>query len=163
MRIGIFGGSFDPIHFGHLILADRCREVVGLDKILFVPCAVQPHKLGGPQAKKRQRLEMIEFAISGNTSFELSRIEIDRGETSYTIDTIREMKQVHSNDELFLILGDDSLESFPSWKDPKEICELANLVVVPRVGSGDVEFEPLKGLVSDDRIQQFESHVVSSP
>ena len=88
MRIGIFGGSFDPIHQGHLILAENCREQAALDLVLFIPSAVGPHKTDGANSSDRQRCEMIELAIAGHESFRLSKLEIERGGISYTADTL---------------------------------------------------------------------------
>ena len=104
MRIGVFGGSFDPVHQGHLILAEQCREQAGLDAVWFVPCALNPHKERGAQGTDRQRIEMIELAIAGNLAFQLARIEIDRGGVSYTVDTLKAIRELHADDELFLSL-----------------------------------------------------------
>jgi len=93
MRIGIFGGSFDPIHTGHLILAEQCREQAALDQVLFIPSAQAPHKEAGAFGTDRQRTEMIDLAIGGHPSFLRSSIEIERGGVSYTVDTLEQLKQ----------------------------------------------------------------------
>ena len=105
MRIGIFGGSFDPIHVGHLMLAEHCREQAELDQVLFIPCAQQPHKKDGAFGSNRQRTEMIDLAIGGHPSFLRSSIEIDRGGVSYTVETLEQLTKENPEDELFLMLG----------------------------------------------------------
>ena len=112
MRIGIFGGSFDPIHHGHLILAENCREQANLDQVWFMPCAMSPHKTDGANSTARQRIEMIDLALSGHEAFVLSKLEIDRGDVSFTVDTLSEIHQSNPDDDLFLLMGDDSLENF---------------------------------------------------
>jgi nicotinate-nucleotide adenylyltransferase len=163
MRIGIFGGSFDPIHQGHLILAEACREQVELDQVWFMPCAVQPHKNSGARATDRQRVEMIELAIAGHDGFSLSKIEIERGGTSYTVDTLKQIRESNSEDQLFLLMGDDSLESFESWREPQTICELAVPVIVNRPGSGKVDLSVLQQFVDGQRFELFQSSTVKSP
>jgi len=163
MRIGIFGGSFDPIHQGHLILAENCREQAALDLVLFIPCATGPHKTNGATSTDRQRCEMIELAIAGHESFQLSKIELERGGISYTSETLVELKQQYPDDELFLLLGDDSLESFDSWHEPQKICELSIPVVANRPGSGEIDLSVLEKYVSADRYQQICEVTVDSP
>ncbi len=163
MRIGIFGGSFDPIHLGHLILAEQCREQTNLDQVWFVPCSLGPHKKDGAHSTDRQRVEMIELALSGHMPFVLSKIEIERGGVSYTVDTLNQIRESNPDDELFLLMGDDSLESFDSWREPSEICELAVPLIVNRPGSGDVDLSVLKKYVDENRFELFESSVISSP
>jgi len=163
MRIGIFGGSFDPIHQGHLILAENCREQASLDLVLFIPCATSPHKTDGASSTDRQRCEMIELAIAGHESFRLSKIELERGGISYTVDTLADLKEQHPDDELFLMMGDDSLESFDSWHEPQKICELSIPLVANRPGSGEIDLSVLKKHASADRYQQVCDATVDSP
>ena len=155
MRIGVFGGSFDPIHFGHLILAEQCREQANLDRVLFIPCSTGPHKKDGPRATDRQRTEMLEMGIAGHAGFEVTEMEIKRGGVSYTIDTLNQLKTENLDDELFLLMGDDSLEHFSEWKSPQEICDLATILVVSRPGSGEVDLSVLKPFVGKSRYQLF--------
>ena len=136
MRIGIFGGSFDPIHLGHLVLAEQCREQADLDQVLFVPCALQPHKRDGAQGTDRQRCEMVELAIAGHHPFGLSKTEMERGGVSYTVETLAQFRDSNPEDEWFLLMGDDSLECFSTWREPERICQLAIPLVVNRPGSG---------------------------
>lgn len=163
MRIGIFGGSFDPVHLGHLILAEQCREQAQLDQVWFVPCALGPHKQNGTHSTDRQRMEMIELALSGHTPFVLSKLEIERGGVSYTVDTLIQIREQHPEDELFLLMGDDSLEEFSSWREPEKICQIAIPLVVNRPGSGNVDLTLLKPYVDDRRFELFSQQAVSSP
>ncbi len=163
MRIGIFGGSFDPIHLGHLILAEQCREQASLDQVWFIPCSLGPHKIKGAHGTDRQRIEMIELALAGHEPFMASKIEIERGGVSYTVDTLTEIRQSNPDDELFLLMGDDSLESFDTWREPEQICQLATPLVVNRPGSGNVDLSGLKKYVDETRFQTFQSAVIASP
>ncbi len=163
MRTGIFGGSFDPIHNGHLILAEQCREQAGLDQVWFVPCAQQPLKKGKPQATNRQRAEMIEMAIAGHDAFRLSRIELERDEISYTVDTLEQIHAAHPDAQLFLLMGDDSLESFSQWRSPERICELAAPLVVKRPGCGAVDLNAVRPFVTPQRFDELKSWTITSP
>ena len=168
MRIGIFGGSFDPIHYGHLILAEQCREQVELDKVLFVPAAISPFKSDGPIANDKQRLEMLSLAIAGHSKFEISSLEIERGGKSFTIDTLTQLKNETPDAELFLLLGEDSLQSFDRWKEPEGICKLATPLVVRRPGQqpideGDtVDLSGLKNLMNPEQFERANELAVHS-
>ncbi len=148
MKIGIFGGSFDPVHLGHLILAEQCREKAQLDQVWIVPTATSPLKPNGPVATSRQRVEMLQLATAGHDQIIVSTIEIERGETSFTVDTLRTLKAERPDDELFLLMGADSLETFDKWRQPKAICELATPLVVGRRGH-DLSSEQLKPFCDD--------------
>ena len=163
MRIGIFGGSFDPIHLGHLILAERCREEAELDQVWFVPCALSPLKRDGAHGSDRQRTEMIELALGGHEAFLLSRLELDRGGVSYMVDTLQQIRESHPEHDLFLLIGDDSLESFDRWREPKTICELAIPIVINRPGSGEVDLSVLGEYVDPGRLERFERAQVAGP
>lgn len=163
MRIGIFGGSFDPIHGGHLILAEQCRDQAKLDRVLFVPCAQQPLKALPTVATDRQRVEMIELAIAGHDAFFLSKLELERGGSSYTVETLEQLATEHPDDDLFLLIGDDSLESFANWRSPQRICELATPLVVNRPGSGAVDLSALKPFVSTERFAEIQQLTIVSP
>jgi nicotinate-nucleotide adenylyltransferase len=132
VRIGIFGGSFDPVHHGHLIAAECVREQAGLDRVLFVPAAGPPHKPGRILADGRQRLEMLTLAIGGNDAFAVSSVELDRGGTSYTVDTLAALAAEHPADTLALVLGPDTLAGLPTWREPARIDALAEIVPVER-------------------------------
>ncbi len=162
MRIGIFGGSFDPVHYGHLILADVARETAGLDRVLFVPAARSPLKPDPPVARDRQRLEMLGLALAGNPAFETSDIELQRDGISYTVDTLESLRQDHPESELFLLIGADSLEQFYLWKDPRRICELAIPLVAARHGS-TADLGLLAPLVDQPRMEQIEKFAFEFP
>jgi nicotinate-nucleotide adenylyltransferase len=133
MRLGIFGGTFNPPHLGHLLLAERAAEEAQLDRVLFIPAFSPPHKLtNGDLAPPEHRAAMVRLAIEGNQRFALSTVELDRGGVSYTIDTLKWISAEYPFDELFLLIGGDSLAEFPTWRQPEIILRLARLVVVPR-------------------------------
>jgi nicotinate-nucleotide adenylyltransferase len=163
MRIGIFGGSFDPIHLGHLILAEQCREQASLDQVWFVPNSQSPLKPDGTTATDRQRCEMIEFAIAGHEAFYLSKLELERGGTSYTVDTLTEIAAKQPDDELFFLMGGDSLDSFGKWHQPEEILKLAAPLIVNRPGSDPIDLSKLSAYVDADRLASFESLQLESP
>ncbi len=131
-RLGIFGGSFDPLHLGHLSAARHCREAAQLDELWFVPTAHQPHKRGGPVASAQHRGAMIQRALTDQPGLGLSHIELARGGTSYTVDSLREIRRQHPEHALYLILGADTFADLPNWREPAEICKLATLLVVNR-------------------------------
>jgi nicotinate-nucleotide adenylyltransferase len=133
MRIGIFGGTFDPVHMGHLILAEQCRAQAQLDQVWFVPNALPPHKASGV-TRFEQRCEMIELAIAGHGAFRVDRIEQERSEPSFTAITLQRLHERHPGTEFSLLLGSDCLPDLPGWYEPRRVIELASLVVVPRPG-----------------------------
>ena len=132
MRLGIYGGTFDPIHYGHLILAEQCREQCQLDEVWFVPAAQPPHKLDAAISSAKARCEMIEFAIAGHPHFKLSRMELDRTGLSFTVTTLEQLRTEDASRELFLLIGADSLHDLPQWREPQRIQELATVVAVNR-------------------------------
>src|SRR5262245_33125795 len=134
MRIGIFGGTFHPVHMGHLILAEQCRDQAALDQIWFLPSAHPPHKTGTPITRFDQRCEMIELAIAGQPAFKVDRVEKDLPPPSYTAETLAELHRRHPADEFYLLMGSDGLPDLPGWYEPRKVIELAGLVVVPRPG-----------------------------
>lgn len=131
-RIGIFGGTFDPPHIGHLIIADQARAQLKLDRVLFVPAFIPPHKRRRASAKPADRLKMAKLAVRGNTAFAVSDLELRREGVSYTIDTVREIRQRFPSAAIFLIVGEDNWGEFPTWKSYQEILRLAKVVVYPR-------------------------------
>jgi nicotinate-nucleotide adenylyltransferase len=163
MRLGLFGGSFDPVHYGHLLLAECCREQARLDEVWFVPAAVPPHKQQKEPAPDAARVEMLELAIGGHEAFRVSRIEIERGGVSYTVDTLREVKRVRPGDELFFLMGGDSIRDLPTWKEPEAICQLALPLVVRRPNSPEPDFAALAKVVSSERIEAIRRQQVDMP
>jgi nicotinate-nucleotide adenylyltransferase len=133
MRLGLFGGTFDPIHLGHLVLAEQCREACALDRVWFVVAGAPPHKQG-ERTPAAHRLEMARISIAGHPAFEVCDIETTRPGPHYSIDTLGAIHQARPDDDLFFLIGADSLEDLPSWRDPAGIARLATLVVVNRPG-----------------------------
>ena len=127
-RIGVLGGTFDPIHLGHLITAQAVREIRNLDKIIFIPAYISPHKLDAKAISSEHRLQMVKLAIQNIPYFECSNIELEKEGISYTIDTLKILKQQYS--QIDLIIGYDNIINFSTWKNPDEIIELVNLVVL---------------------------------
>lgn len=134
MKIGILGGTFNPVHIGHLILAEEAREKLGLDKIIFVPTALPPHKDNAGIAPAADRLKMLKAAIKGNKFFAVSDIEIKRDGRSYTIDTLKELKNKFTRDELYFIIGSDLLKYLNEWKDLSEIIKMVKFIAATRPG-----------------------------
>jgi nicotinate-nucleotide adenylyltransferase len=170
VRLGIFGGSFNPIHYGHLILAECCREQLSLDRVWFLPAATPPHKQQLDLLPGEQRAEMIELAIAGHESFGVCRYELERGGVSYTVDTLARFHDEQPADELFFLMGADSLADLPTWKDPATLCRLAIAVVVQRGTRGaqdpSLDSEELRALspfVAAERLQQIADSRVEMP
>jgi len=138
-KIGIFGGTFDPIHLGHLITAQSVREIRALEKIIFIPAFISPHKSEIKTSSAEDRLNMIKLAIDGISFFDYSNIEIEKGGVSFTIDTLKELKK--NNDELEFIIGYDNIFEFNTWKDPDEIMKLAKVIVLKRRSSHPPQFK----------------------
>ena len=132
MRIGVFGGSFDPVHVGHLIAAECAREQAQLERVVFVPAAAPPHKPGRILAAGQHRLEMLTLATGGPDAFTVSDMELARGGTSYTVDTLATLAAAHPHDTLVLLLGPDALAGLPTWREPRRIADLAEVVPVER-------------------------------
>ena len=135
MRIGILGGSFDPIHHGHLILARAAREELGLDRVIFIPAHASPHKTGDFSTSGEERLAMVRLAIDSEDGFESSDIELHRPPPSYTVDTLRQLCAAHPKDEFVLLIGADNVAKFGTWREPEEIRRLAGIAVLDRAGS----------------------------
>ncbi len=144
MRIGLFGGTFDPIHWGHLRSAEEVSEAFGLDRLYFIPASVPPHKRGQTATPARDRLQMVRLAVAGNPRFSVSTVELARTGVSYSIDTIREFAaQKRRGDALFFIIGLDAFREIGSWKNFAELFPLCNFIVTSRPGSK--ERDPLRG------------------
>ena len=135
MRLGLFGGTFDPPHIGHLAVAEACREGAALDRVLWIPARVNPHKQGRDRTPGDVRLALVRAAIKGHPHFSASDVELRRDGASYTVDTLRHLRDEHPDADLCWIVGGDSLASFASWREPREILRLARLVAYPRPGA----------------------------
>lgn len=134
-KIAIFGGTFDPIHLGHLISAEQCRDQAGLDELWFMPAARPPHKREQPPSPYERRAEMLALAIAGHPSFRVATQEKDRPGPSFTADTLQELTTAHPDVDWHFVLGADSLVDLPGWREPQRIVALATLLVVARPGS----------------------------
>ncbi|MFH0827337.1 MAG: nicotinate-nucleotide adenylyltransferase [Candidatus Omnitrophota bacterium] len=134
MKIGLLGGTFNPIHIGHLILAEETREKLGLDRIIFVPAYLPPHKEDLGIAKAQDRIAMVRLAIENNRFFSVSDKEIKRDGRSYTIETVREFKKEFPLDEIYFIIGSDLLKYLEDWKDLSEVAKLVKFIAGTRPG-----------------------------
>jgi nicotinate-nucleotide adenylyltransferase len=134
MNLGILGGTFDPIHYAHLFIAEEARVRFDLDRVVFVVNALPPHKQTYPVTNASHRFRMTELAIASNPAFECSRIEIDRPGPSYTVDTLTELQRQHPSADLFFITGLDTLLELPTWHRPDEVIRLARFIVAERPG-----------------------------
>lgn len=137
MRIGVFGGTFDPPHIGHLILAADACDALRLDRLIFVPAAAQPFKVETPAvASPADRLEMVRLAVGDDPRYAVEDTEIRREGLSYMVDTLEEIARQNGAAELFLLIGRDTFSGFSGWKQPERIGQLATLAVIERQGSG---------------------------
>jgi nicotinate-nucleotide adenylyltransferase len=138
MKIGLFGGTFDPIHWGHLRSAEEVSETFGLDRVLFVPAAIPPHKRGETTTPVKHRLKMVRLAVAKNRRFAVSTVEIARPGVSYSIDTLRYFaRKLRKGDSLYFIIGLDAFREIGTWKDFAELFPLANFIVTSRPGTKD--------------------------
>jgi len=135
LKIGIFGGTFNPVHYGHLINAEFIRDAFSLDRILFIPSKAPVHKDLAENISPDDRFAILERAISGNSCFQASRVELDRHEPSYTVHTVDQIKAAKPGDEIFLIIGDDSFLSIHTWKDYRSLLKAVPVIVMNRQGN----------------------------
>ena len=167
MRLGIYGGSFDPVHLGHLLVAESCREQAQLDRVLFVPAATPPHKQGRRLALGGDRKAMLALATGGQGAFEVVGDELDRGGVSWTVETLESLAAAHPADSLHLILGPDALAGLPTWRAPGRILELATPLAVEREGLDDigavVASQPLLELLGAEKARQIAADRVICP
>ncbi len=158
-HIGVFGGTFDPVHNAHLDIAHAAIKAAELDSVLFVVSARPPHKESETVATPQQRLAMVELELGNEPQLDPCSLEIERPGPSYMADTLDQLQEHYPDAQLYLIIGEDSLIDLPQWKDPERILERANLLVVPRPGLDDLIPESLKGHFI---MLPFEEMVVSS-
>jgi nicotinate-nucleotide adenylyltransferase len=156
LRIAIFGGTFDPPHLGHLIIAEQAREQLRLDRVLFIPAYVPPHKKHGATASPRQRLTMTRLAAKSSKAFAVSSIEIRRKGVSYTVDTVRELRKQFPGAEIFLVMGGDNFTLIETWKSSKEIFRNVTVAIyrrsrytATRAKTPDKRVVELKGVLLD--------------
>jgi len=134
-KLGIMGGTFDPIHTGHLIVAEMARQQFALDKVVFIPAGIPPHKTSKELTQSKDRFEMVRLAISDNPFFDVSKCEVDRDKVTYTVDTLSELKLTcPKNTEFSFIIGVDSLFEIKGWKNPAKLFALCNILVYGRAG-----------------------------
>ena len=142
MKLGLFGGSFDPVHLGHLLVAQAAIEELGLDRLFFIPAAQSPFKPESQPAPAAIRLQLLRLALAGRTNCEIDEQEIHRGGVSYTVDTLRDYAKKFPCAELFYLIGADHVAKLNEWRDPGELARLAKFVVIPRPGEASVDFPP---------------------
>ena len=166
-ELAIFGGSFNPVHLGHLIIAECCLEQARLDRVLFMPAATPPHKQNSLLAHCEDRIEMLRLALASHDKLEISLNECERGGISYTVDTVNDLIAQHPKDHFSLILGPDALADLPSWKKPQEILSAITILAIERRGVDDIEKtlqEPrLRALLSNKQLQQIQTKRIQVP
>lgn len=139
-RIALFGGSFDPVHLGHLLVAQAAREELELSRLFFIPAAQSPFKPDRKPTDSNERLRLLRLALAGKTWCEVDEQEIKRGGISYTIDTARDYHRRFQNTQIFYLIGADNVAHLPKWRDSAELARLLEFVVIPRPGQTDVPF-----------------------
>jgi nicotinate-nucleotide adenylyltransferase len=163
MRVAIFGGSFDPVHFGHLWMAELSREAMDLDEVIFVPTATSPLKPHGPVASNEHRLTMLRLALSGHPQMRIDTREIDRGGTSFTVDTVRSLKEEHPDNEWFLLFGTDAFNSLDRWKDPETLLTMITPVVLRRGGDSAPNWSLIENMVGHQRAETIKNAALTIP
>lgn len=155
MRVGVYGGSFDPVHNGHLAVAGTVRDRVPLDRVLLVPAAAPPHKEGRALAPAAHRLSMVALAVEGRPGLEACDLEIRRGGRSYTVDTLAEVRALFPGAEVFLVIGSDTLPDLPQWKDVHAILARTRVLTVLRRGHGRSALEGLRSSFSPTEVESL--------
>lgn len=153
MHIALFGGTFDPVHHGHLLLAQDAVEQLGLDKLIFLPAQINPHKLhSAPKAEASHRLKMLRSAVAGEERFEVSPIELEREGPSYTVDTVLILQKRWPGARFFLLLGEDNLPKLPTWHRFEELRRLVDFVCFGRNSEEKETWKPLCGSALERRL-----------
>jgi nicotinate-nucleotide adenylyltransferase len=160
LKIAIFGSAFNPVHSGHLLIAHNAAKSLQLDKVLFVPCALPPHKPADELVSDEHRIEMIRLAIAGEPKFELLTYELDRGGISYSIETVRHVRSLFPDSEIFFIIGSDNFETIGSWREFPKIIELCEFLVIERPGKPLVVPPPT---VSVELLPKFKYRIFTGP
>jgi len=138
-KTGIYGGSFDPVHLGHIKVAESAMQALSLDRVIFIPSGTPPHKMNKTLASAKDRFNMVKKAIEGYDSFFVSDIEINREKPCYSYETFGELKEMYPDDELYFIIGSDSLLSLHSWKNPDILSKLCTFIVVNREDESNID------------------------
>jgi nicotinate-nucleotide adenylyltransferase len=141
-KIGLFGGSFDPVHLGHLLVAQAASEEAGIQRLFFIPAAQSPFKPGTTPTPAAERLRLLRLALAGKPNYEIDDQEIRRGGVSYTIDTVRDYAKRFPNSELFCLIGADHVPSLNKWRDAPDLARLVTFLAIPRPGQGETIFAP---------------------
>jgi nicotinate-nucleotide adenylyltransferase len=148
MKLGIFGGSFNPVHLGHLLVAQAAMEEIGLDKLFFIPATKSPFKSNEKPAPDSIRLQLLRLALAGKTNCEIDEQEIRRGGISYTIETLRDYAKKFPSAKLFYLIGADNISKLNEWCEANELAKLAEFVAIPRPGESAAEFpKPFRGRI----------------
>lgn len=142
MKLGLFGGSFDPVHLGHLLVGQAAVEELGLDRLFFIPAGQSPFKLQSPPSPAAVRLQLLRLALAGRTHYELDAQEIQRGGISYAVETLRDYARRFPGAELFYLIGADNAAALSRWREASELATLAEFVAVPRPGGAAPHFPP---------------------
>lgn len=162
-RIGLYGGTFDPIHLGHLLAAEQCREQLKLDEVRFVLAATSPFKVARQATEAKHRWEMLNLAIISNPHFHADDRELKRGGTSFTVDTIREIRSENPDARIVFLMGADSLVDFANWREPGEICRLAYVAVIARGGRPDPDLSYLLPFLPAGERATLNDHLLHMP
>ncbi|MDR3233701.1 MAG: nicotinate-nucleotide adenylyltransferase [Planctomycetaceae bacterium] len=167
LRYGIYGGAFDPVHLGHLLLAENCLRQANLDRIFFVPTGISPHRNSKEayHTSTEDRYNMLEAALLGYDEFLISRFEIDRQEKSYTVDTLRYFHRIFALTEpkLFLLMGADMFNDLPNWYEVREICRLAVPLVAERSDTPLPYFAALSGIAAAEHLDEIGQSAIQMP
>ncbi|NIM98954.1 MAG: nicotinate-nucleotide adenylyltransferase [candidate division Zixibacteria bacterium] len=159
-RIGILGGTFDPIHMGHLVLAEQVKEKLKLDQVIFIPCFSPPHKTRKKLSSAKHRFQMTKLGLKGNRSFTVSNIELKRRGLSYTVDTLRKLNDGYPRSQIYFLTGSDVVDELNTWKEPEEIYKLAKVVIATRPGFD--EFDPENHFVKKSIMVEITGLQISS-
>jgi len=162
-RIGLLGGTFDPIHFGHLLLAVHSYEELDLDRVIFIPSRLPPHK-SEPVAEAADRLEMVRLALADDDRFLVCDCELGRAEPSYTIETVRQLQSSLGSDaHLFWLIGSDMVGDLPSWHKIDELVELIEIIVVGRAGQAEPDYPALEPTLTAEQIRRLRAQGIKLP
>ncbi len=142
MKLGLYGGTFDPVHLGHVLVAQAAVEELGLERLFFIPAAQSPFKSENPPAPAAIRLQLLRLALAGKTNYEVDELEIRRGGVSYTVDTLRDYARRFPMAEIYYLIGADNAAKLNEWREPAELATLAEFVAVSRPGGKTVVFPP---------------------
>lgn len=163
MRTGLFGGTFDPVHLGHLLLAETAREACALDRVVFVPAGRPPHKIDRTGADCADRFHMLEQALAPYDTLDVSRFELDSPDVSYTIHTVRHFREIYPEDEFFLIVGSETLADIPHWYESAQLCRLISMIVAPRPNCPEPDFGIFARFVGEETLDQWRRQVLPMP